>query len=527
MKLNAPVSFIQICKTNLDALCIEHEKNIDEISSLKSRLNNLDAVNLEKITEIENQKIKLISTIEDCVKLGSEVPAKLEDRKKALDLLIEDTKSNFKKSSEFIEINDKIISLKNKNTKIDDLINLWREKYTFAESIFGLVDVFCSDKSYPDYNLLFKLNLQNEKLGINTELVNVFESLDEVIELYFASASVEILVSFEGVVREIKINTVLGDLVIPIKNSKISYINLSPESLRWVSQYYDYKLYNNGEDLDSFSLLFSEVENGYKLIITPKSLNHKKLFSELRFYTTKDKEFYDINRQPVLLHPVEELELETEISIRKRQSDFRYSNFNEHNAIRVCKTELRKSLEQYKVKDAEYFFRKLSNKDKPAISVEISSLFNDFRSIINKVSIDSDVIREKVETIISKLSFDKLFFEKSELRLSTNEIENEVGVYWRSFVNSPRDNKISNIGSLRMLKHLCMRGIESPDMCSLGYKGHYKFHVRTRDHTWIIGEIFCPPFALSRKTPIQANEIIFNNESVKVGDAIIRVITER
>jgi len=500
---------------------------VAEITNLKAKLDELSAENNLKISEIESQKLKLISTIEDCIKLGSEVPVKLEAKRKSLDVLIEDTKINFKKSSEVKKIKETIESLEFKSAEIDNSINSWREKTSFAHSIFGLVDAFYTDKKYPDYNLLFKLNLKNKKLGINTDLVITFESLDDVINLYFDSTIVEISVSFEGVVQEVKINTNLGDLIYPIKDLKTMYINLSPKDLKWVSEFYDSKLHNNGDDFDNFILNFSETENGYKLLIVPESVSHKNIFSGLRFYTKDNKEFYDIDPQPVLLYPVEELELEAENSAQKRRSDFSYSNFNENQGIHVPRIALLKAEGRYDVKDAEHFHRKFANTDKPAISVEITPLFNDFRSIINKVSVDSDIIRKKVETIISALSLNKLFFEKIEQRLSTVEIENEVGDYWKAFINSPWDKRINAISSLRMLKHLCMRGIESPDICSLNYKGHYRFHVRTRDHTWIIGEIFCPPFALSRKTPIQANEIIFNNESVKVGDAIIRVITER
>jgi hypothetical protein len=141
-------------------------------------------------------------------------------------------------------------------------------------------------------------------------------------------------------------------------------------------------------------------------------------------------------------------------------------------------------------------------------------------------------LRHKVDSAVSFLSSKKSFFIKNTSNLSNTEIESEIGIYWHAFINSPWDRRIPDTGALRMLKHLCIRGLETPDICSLSYKGHYRFNVRTRDHTWIVGEIFCPPFALGRKTPIQSHEInyevqTYGNQFVQVGDAIIRIIDER
>ena len=108
-------------------------------------------------------------------------------------------------------------------------------------------------------------------------------------------------------------------------------------------------------------------------------------------------------------------------------------------------------------------------------------------------------------------------------------IDKEVGMYWKAFISSPWSSEITGPAVI-MLKHLCVRGIETPDIWTLEHKGHYGFHVRTRDHSWITGNIYCPPAALGRTTPIQdeirylpAENSYSTGRIVKVGEAVIYV----
>lgn len=93
---------------------------------------------------------------------------------------------------------------------------------------------------------------------------------------------------------------------------------------------------------------------------------------------------------------------------------------------------------------------------------------------------------QKASASISK----PLPFEGNQPRLSESQINELVGAYWRAFIASPWEP--STEGTYALLKHRCSRG-ETPNVFSFETKGHFGFRVRTPDHDWIKGEIYCPP----------------------------------
>ena len=79
-----------------------------------------------------------------------------------------------------------------------------------------------------------------------------------------------------------------------------------------------------------------------------------------------------------------------------------------------------------------------------------------------------------------------------------------------------------------MLKHLCERKNETPNVWSNDFKGHYGMSVRTRDHSWIDVEIFCPPEALSPSQSISPDSVRYlkcegREQIVKIGQCYIMV----
>lgn len=120
---------------------------------------------------------------------------------------------------------------------------------------------------------------------------------------------------------------------------------------------------------------------------------------------------------------------------------------------------------------------------------------------------------------------DTLFFPQNK-RLNAAEVNADVGAYWDAFISAPWERSIDD--GLAMLKHLCERKIESPHVWSNEIKGYYGLRVRTRDHTWIEAEIFCPPSALAPSQPISADSVRYQilsprEQIVKVGPCYIRV----
>lgn len=90
-------------------------------------------------------------------------------------------------------------------------------------------------------------------------------------------------------------------------------------------------------------------------------------------------------------------------------------------------------------------------------------------------------------------------FLNGQRRLQEWQIDELIGAYWKPFINGPWDAAIT--GSYALLKHRCGRG-ETPNVFAFETHGHFGFRVRTPDHDWIIGEIYCPPEHFSpTKTP--------------------------
>lgn len=136
-------------------------------------------------------------------------------------------------------------------------------------------------------------------------------------------------------------------------------------------------------------------------------------------------------------------------------------------------------------------------------------------------------IEARCVTAIRCFARKERLFEPRAQRLKLEVINQEVGVCWKTFVDAPWAKEISG-GAVIMLKHLCERGLETPHIWTLDYKGHYGFRVRTRDHSWITGEIYCPPSALNRTESVAA-EVVYLPASyrgaqiIKVGYAAIYV----
>ena len=530
-------SITEICNSNLNAESKKLEEVLCELDSVKKELNALVENNNFLVNEIENEKKKLISTIDDCFKHGGEVPNKLLEKKKELDLQVEKTRSHFLNSIEFHKMQDAINKLEDKTTSTKNASKIWKEKTELVNKIVGTVNAFYKDKGDENKIHLIRVNLQKKGLGLDTESVYVFKNLDEVVEFYFESSVINLFLSSEGVINEIKVSTVLGDLNFSVKNYESDVINLAPDELTWITEFNDSDiLLKSDGDFGDINIQISEEVNGYRISILGiaddylESKAHQKIFTGIKFYLEEDKEFYDINPRSVQVYKIENLELETEASKGK---GFKYSNYYNESESHIVydAAYLTKNYGTYYKTEAKYGLYEFANCDKPTVSVDVSSLFKDFGVLMKNNLSNPLTLKHKVDSAVSFLSSKKSFFIKNTTNLSNNEIISEIGIYWHAFINSPWDKHIPDSGPLRMLKHLCMRGHETPDICSLNYKGHYRYNVRTRDHTWIVGEIFCPPFALGRKTPIQSHEInydvkTFGDQCVQVGDAVIRIIGE-
>lgn len=100
-----------------------------------------------------------------------------------------------------------------------------------------------------------------------------------------------------------------------------------------------------------------------------------------------------------------------------------------------------------------------------------------------------EIIREAWQVAAAALT-SKKGFDGGQGRLAETKINELIGDYWKAFISSPWEPSIE--GTYALLKHRCARG-EIPNVYSYDTKGHFGFRMRTPDHDWIIGEIYCPP----------------------------------
>lgn len=101
-------------------------------------------------------------------------------------------------------------------------------------------------------------------------------------------------------------------------------------------------------------------------------------------------------------------------------------------------------------------------------------------------------------------------FTDGQERMSESEIYKLIGAYWSAFLASPWEKGIK--GSYALLKHRCSDRWK-PHFYSLPIRGHFGFRLRTPDHDWIIGEVYCPPEHLAPGTWPDAN-IVINHDLI-------------
>lgn len=81
-------------------------------------------------------------------------------------------------------------------------------------------------------------------------------------------------------------------------------------------------------------------------------------------------------------------------------------------------------------------------------------------------------------------------FRPTDLRLPSPEIATRLRDDWGALVACPWAADVK--GALALLKYHAENGEKARFWCE-GHEGHYGFRLRTRDHTWLVGELFVSP----------------------------------
>lgn len=81
-------------------------------------------------------------------------------------------------------------------------------------------------------------------------------------------------------------------------------------------------------------------------------------------------------------------------------------------------------------------------------------------------------------------------FRPTDARLTSGEVAARIKDDWGAFVSCPWAADVT--GAMALLKYHAENG-EKPRLWCEGHEGHYGFRLRTRDHTWLVGELFVTP----------------------------------
>ncbi len=135
-----------------------------------------------------------------------------------------------------------------------------------------------------------------------------------------------------------------------------------------------------------------------------------------------------------------------------------------------------------------------------------------------------EVIRDACKKVATETaSYPK--FTPGPSRLSEEQICKLVGAYWNAFLDAPWESSIE--GSYALLKHRCKRG-ETPNFFTYGTNGHFGFRIRTPDHDWIIGELYCPPEHFAPSAPPDSGVLINHTRGgdwfVELGSVKFRIL---
>jgi len=95
-----------------------------------------------------------------------------------------------------------------------------------------------------------------------------------------------------------------------------------------------------------------------------------------------------------------------------------------------------------------------------------------------------------IKAAIRNLGSGKPPFEPAPGPIPSGEIEKKIEKHWRRLADSPWSGAIG--GDLASLKFNVERGEQARFWVGV-CKGHYGFRLRTRDHSWLMGELYVPP----------------------------------
>ena len=490
------VSIVEVCEAALSAAQAELKLIEEKLEAATAAWTENESAHRKAVNKLQRTKREIEDAISKVTELGVDAPADLKAKAANLDTELATAEECYESTPKYMELGEAKNQLEKDRDDAQVKLTNWTEKTKVAKYL---------DSQFE----------KGKDHGLGLSKVPSFRTLAEAKAKYFTQVPIVLHVQADGWISEASYWSNCaskGCLTSAIKEQPRYIVQDVPKSLNWI------------KELKAFNAMHSEgdrkltqIDGVYLIRVKPKTenegietedqdqaslqemiakwdnqlLTHEcSLYRKCFFFVESDQEFFGIWAKNIK---------DGDIRYQRRGNGYGYSDTT------------------YSVIENEREF-------------DASKLFRDFKehNTWSEASVPAEITSRR-DSAIRQFATTTPVFEPRNKRLSMDLIEKEVGMYWKAFIASPWADEI-NGPAVIMLKHLCERGIETPHIWTLEHKGHYGFRVRTRDHSWIIGKIYCPPSALSRTSPI-SEEVVYMPQSssysagriVKVGEAAIYV----
>jgi hypothetical protein len=482
------VNIVEVCEAGQMAAMDELRHIEEKIVANWEALEQRERTQLQTIRKLENSKREIVDTITKVSQLGVAAPDDLKDKVTNLEKELITIKKNYEESPEYIELqrNKQMFETEKEATKTK--VDNWTKKLAVAKHLSS------------QYEKSLKVEHHRHILGLSK--VRSFKTLAEAKSAYFSEIPIVLHVETDGSITKAtywKDCASTEHITSTFNNHPRYIVKEIPKSLNWIKRLDSFKSMTCEDDSE-----IPQVDGVYFIRLEQKNTGNQ---SEIR---NQD------NTQTMIAR--------WDNKLLSHDPYFYFNGFFYVESEKEFYGVWPKDIEDGEIK-FKNGYATLENECK----FDASKIFQDFKeyNTWNEDSLPEEIARRQ-NLAIQQLATTTPVFEPRNIRLPADLIEKEVGMYWNAFISSPWANEI-NGAAVIMLKHLCERGIETPHIWTLEHKGHYGFRVRTRDHSWITGKIYCPPSALGRTSPI-IDEVVYIPQSrefagriVKVGEAAIYV----
>ena len=484
------VNIVEVCEAALSAAQAELKLIEEKLEAAIAAWTENEAAHRKAVMKLQRTKQEIEDTISKVTELGVDAPADLKAKAASLDTELTTVEEDYESAPKYLELGEAKNQLVKNRDDAQAKLTSWTEKTKVAKYLGSQFE-------------------KGKDHGLGLSKVQSFKTLAEAKAKYFAQVPIVLHVQADGWISEASYWSNCaskGCLASAIKELPRYIVQDIPRSLNWVKELKAYKAMRTEGDRN-----LTQIDGVYLVRVEPKTenegaetedqdeerlqkmiakwdnqlLTHEcSLYRKCFFFVESDQEFFGIWAKNIK---------DGDIKYQRRSNGYGYGDTT------------------YTVVENEREF-------------DASKLFQDFK--VHNSSSEESVpaeITSRRDSAIRQFATTTPVFEPRNKRLAMDLIEKEVGMYWKAFITSPWADEIVGPAVI-MLKHLCEKGVETPHIWTLEHKGHYGFRVRTRDHSWIVGKIYCPPSALSRTSPID-EEVVYmpTGRIVKVGEAAIYV----